>query len=214
MLTEAELCERYDVSRITVRAALRSLKEAGYIDVRQGIGSTVLPRARTLASGLDQLTSLDSLASIHGDILTSTDVELTEIALDHGIAEKLSVAPGASALVVRRVKLLRGARVAWIVDYLPEGVLPFSTVHDEFNGSVLDILLAHTELQVEYSDATLAVTQAGASLSQRLAVPEGTPLLHVEETTRTRAGRAVNLSECWMLPKHFNFTLRRRRGLG
>lgn len=210
--TEAELCERYDVSRITVRAALRSLRDAGYIDVRQGLGSTVLPRANTLATGLDQLSSLEVLAAADGGQLSSADVEIEEIDLPADDAAKLSLAAGERALVVRRVKVLRGARVAYIVDYIPAGVLDFDLVRREFSGSVLDVLLDHAELHVEYADATLTAIGAGDRLAGLLGVPVGAPVLGLEEVTLTRSGRAVNLSKCWMLPAHFNFTLRRRRG--
>jgi GntR family transcriptional regulator len=213
MPTEAELCERYEVSRITVRAALRSLRDAGYIDVRQGLGATVLPRAQTLASGLDQLLSLESQAAANGDVLTSADMLFTQLGLDSETAAKLSLAPGTLALEVRRVKLLRGVRAAWIVDYVPEGVLPFTTLQEEFGGSVLDVLMAHRELEVEYSDASLTAIPAGAALAKRLAVRPGTPVVSLEEVTLTRAGTAINLSECWMLPQYFSLSLRRRRGL-
>lgn len=214
MLTEAELCERYGVSRITVRSAMRSLREAGYLDVRQGIGAKVLPRAHTLASGLDQLASLDSLASTHGAGLGSVDIEIEEVLLDSDLAEKLAVPVGTPALAVRRVKLLRGVRVAWIVDYIPEGVLPFPTIREEFDGSVLDVLFAHKELEVSYADATVTAVSTGRALASRLEVGNRTPLIYLEEVTLTRAGNAVNVSQCWMLPEHFDLTLRRRRGLG
>ncbi|MEO3781144.1 GntR family transcriptional regulator [Micromonospora sp. B11E3] len=210
--TEAELCERYDISRITVRAALRSLRDAGYIDVRQGLGSTVLPRANTLATGLDQLSSLEVLAAVDGGQLSSVDVEIEEVALTADEAAKLSLTAGERALVVRRVKILRGARVAYIVDYIPEGVLDFDQVRNEFAGSVLDVLLDHTELEVEYADANLTAIGAGEQLAGLLHVPAGTPVLGLEEVTLTRSGRAVNLSKCWMLPTFFDFRLRRRRG--
>lgn len=209
--TEAELCERYDVSRITVRTALRSLRDAGYIDVRQGLGSTVLPRADTLSTGLDQLSSLEVLAAGKGP-LSSAEVQIEEVDLSPDDAPKLSLPAGARALVVRRVKVLGGARVAYIVDYVPDGVLDFELIRREFSGSVLDVLLSHPELQVEYADATLTAIGAGQALAGLLHVPAGTPVLSLEEITLTRSGRAVNLSMCWMLPMFFNCTLRRRRG--
>ncbi|KSV56945.1 hypothetical protein ATO21_02590 [Pediococcus acidilactici] len=39
--SEKELCNQYDVSRITVRKALAELEEKGYITRRQGQGSFV-----------------------------------------------------------------------------------------------------------------------------------------------------------------------------
>src|SRR5680860_1315092 len=80
--TEGELCQRYGVSRVTVRAALRSLQETGYITIRQGKGSTVLPRPQALAQGLDRLSSLESLAADQGAQVSSTDLDVIERPLD------------------------------------------------------------------------------------------------------------------------------------
>lgn len=211
--TEAELCERYEVSRITVRAAMRSLRDTGYIDVRQGIGSTVLPRAKALASGLDQLSSLDSLATDHNGLSTAA-VEIDEVPLNEDLATQFSLPAGTPTLVIRRVKMYQGTPVAWIVDYVPEGFIAFETLRNEFSGSVLDVLLDHRELQVEYSDATLTAIPAGRELAERLHVAVGTPVISLAEVTLTRSGEAINVSHCWMLPEHFRFTLRRRRGQG
>jgi GntR family transcriptional regulator len=41
--TEEELCERFSVSRYTVRAALRRLREDNLVSSRQGAGTTVVP---------------------------------------------------------------------------------------------------------------------------------------------------------------------------
>lgn len=212
MPTEAELCARYAVSRITVRSALRSLSDAGYIDVRQGRGSTVLPRATTLATGLDRLSSLEALAETRGGALSSDQVEIVEVSLDAEDAGKLGLEAGAVALAVRRVKLLGGVPIAWIADYIPEGVIPFDQIRDEFTGSVLDVLMDHAELQVEYADATLDAVAADRKLARLLGVKAGAPLLSLEEVTLTRSGRPIDLSKCWMIPQHFSCTVRRRRG--
>ena len=47
--TESELCEQYNVSRITVRKALQILSEAGVIETRKGKGSFVAVDASELA---------------------------------------------------------------------------------------------------------------------------------------------------------------------
>jgi GntR family transcriptional regulator len=44
--TEAELCDRYDASRTTVRRALLELRDEGLVESRQGSGWTVPPRHR------------------------------------------------------------------------------------------------------------------------------------------------------------------------
>src|SRR5881628_162268 len=42
--TEEELCERFSVSRYTVREALRRLREDNLVSSRQGAGTVVVPR--------------------------------------------------------------------------------------------------------------------------------------------------------------------------
>jgi DNA-binding GntR family transcriptional regulator len=209
--TEADLCRRYEVSRVTVRAALASLQEAGYINIRQGLGSTVLPRPETITSGISQLRSFETFAREHGLTVETADVEIETVALDDYEAAKLDVAPGTGALVIRRVKLYDGQRVGWILDYVPEGVIPFSTLTEEFAGSVLDVLLAHRDVDVDYADCELRPVALTAALARRLDVAPRTPALMFDELTRTSQGRTINWSQAWLLPDHFHFYVRRRR---
>lgn len=209
MPTEAALCQRYGVSRITVRAALRSLQEAGYISVRQGQGSTVLPRAEAIASGLDQLCSFETFAGAR--VVETVDLEMEHVALDADEARRLERRPDDRALVTRRTKLYGGVRAGWIVDYVPEDVLAPSILREEFRGSVLDVLLAHDELDVAYSDCDLQPLPASPALAERLGVASGVPVLLMDELTRASDGTVLNWSKAWLLPEHFRFFIRRRR---
>lgn len=209
--TEAELCERYGVSRVTVRAALRSLQEAGYITVRQGRGSTVLPQSEILTSGIDRLGSFETFARSQARKVESADLDIEEIAASGEVAKRLDIAPGTNTLVVRRVKVYDGTRIGWIVDYVPEGVLPFSAVVAEFQGSVLDVLLARPELKVEYADCDLVPVALDRPLARRLDVKPGSPALYMDELTCTHDGRIVNWSQAWLLPEYLRFRIRRRR---
>jgi DNA-binding GntR family transcriptional regulator len=209
--TEAELCQTYGVSRVTVRAALRSLAEAGYIAIRQGQGSTVLPRPQAIPSGLHRLSSLETFAADQGAEVSSLALEITECQLDPIEAARLERPVGTRALVIQRVKVYDEDRVAWIVDYVPDGVLPFAVIEREFAGSVLDVLLAHTELDVEFSDCDVDAVALPAGVAERLAVRKGLPAIFLDELTRTSTGEAINWSQAWILPEFFRFSVRRTR---
>ena len=209
--TEAELCRMYGASRVTVRAALRSLKEAGFIAIRQGRGSTVLPQPHTIYSGLDRLSSLETFAADQGAVVASDQLEIFERDLEDDEADRMECTPGTRALVIRRVKVYDDDKVGWIEDLVPEGVMPFDTLREEFAGSVLDVLLAHHELKVEYSNCELTATGLPADIAERLGVDAGVPALYLDELTRTQTGEIVNWSLAWLLPQHFNIGVRRRR---
>lgn len=209
--TEAELCERYSVSRITVRAALRGLQATGLITVRQGHGSTVLPRTDTITSGLDRLCSFDTFARDSGRTVDTAALEIVETAADGEVAGRLGIAEGDPVVIVRRVKLYDGEPVGWIVDYLPASVIGAAAMRERFEGSVLDVLLAQTDLHVEYSDMDVVPVGVDADLAALLEVPVATAALHLDESTCTRDGDVVNWSQAWLLPDHLRFRLRRRR---
>jgi DNA-binding GntR family transcriptional regulator len=211
--SEGQLCDRYGVSRVTVRAALRSLEEAGLIAVRHGLGSTVLPRSSAIDSGLDFLSSVETFARGTSGALATVDVEAREIAADEALSARLDVAPGTPALAIARGKLHQGHHAAWIVDYLPQGVLDFGVVMTEFEGSVLDVLLAHPELAVDHARCEVVPVALDEGLAGRLDVPVGSPALYMDERTLTEDGAVVNVSDAWLLPEHFRFWVRRRKPL-
>ncbi|MDA3628334.1 GntR family transcriptional regulator [Saccharopolyspora oryzae] len=205
--SETELSRLFGASRVTIRTALQSLKDQGYIRIVRGSGSTVLPRPDAIRSGIDRLLSFDTYATQSGKEILTDDLEITRIdTADDPLADVLEPGP---ATKVSRTKKIGRKKVAWIVDYVPEDVLGFAAIQAGFQGSVLDLLLAGD--LAEYSDCTLTSVSAVGDLRKRLGCPEGTPLLQLSELTRDTAGKVVNRSEAWLLPDSFTFQLRRRR---
>jgi DNA-binding GntR family transcriptional regulator len=214
--SEKELSDRYGVSRVTIRASIRTLREAGLISVRHGVGSVVLPRSTVLMHGLDRLCSFETFASEAGGTLTTEDVDFDEIAADAEVAEKLDVAAGASVLRVHRAKVYDGTRIAWGIDYVPPGPLPFDVIRAEFEGSVLDVMMAHTAVGVDYADLEIEPVALDGEVAERLGVPEGTVGLFMDEVVYNVDGRVVEWGMGWHVPQEQRrrFFLRRRRQVG
>jgi DNA-binding GntR family transcriptional regulator len=212
--SEHRLSERYGVSRVTVRAALHGLREAGLISIRQGVGAMVLPRSAAVVHGLDRLGSIDTFAREAGQVVSDLDLEARQIAATEEIAERLNVAVGDPIVEISRVKCLDGERVGWIVDYVPAGILPYDTLSSELAGSALDVLLAHSEVQVEYADAEYAPVRLPKAIADRIGVKAGTMALFIDTVVWTSDHRAADWATLWLLPEHFRFVVRRRRPLG
>lgn len=205
--SEAELSRLFGASRVTIRTALQSLKDQGYIRIVRGSGSTVLPRPESINSGIDRLSSFDTYATQSGTEIFTDDVTIDQLDIaDDPLADVFSLGP---ITRVSRTKKIGDKKVALIIDYVPEDVLSHASIQSMFKGSVLDLLLS--ENLAEYSDCTLTSVSASGDLRKKLGCPAGTPLLQLSELTRDRMGKVINRSEAWLLPDSFTFQLRRRR---
>ncbi|TVY05228.1 GntR family transcriptional regulator [Mycolicibacterium porcinum] len=83
--TEHELCERFEVSRYTVREALRRLRDDNLVTSRPRAGTTVAPRAATNTYAQDVVSINDLLAfatgaqfTIESNAMVTIDKELAE----------------------------------------------------------------------------------------------------------------------------------------
>jgi DNA-binding GntR family transcriptional regulator len=208
---EVALSRRYDVSRVTLRAALRSLQEAGLIVIRHGSGATVLPRSGTVLSGLDRLSSIETFAREAGATVGTEDLMVETVGVDEALCRSLDLPLGAPVTVVRRVKTIGAERVAYMEAWVPESVCEPGRLAEAFRGSVLDVLLADPTIGLEYADCEIAPVVLDQDVARRLDVEPGVVALHMVELARTADGIPLEYGECWFLPEHFRFTLRRRR---
>ena len=197
--SEAKLAERYGVSRVTTRAGLRTLREAGLISIRHGVGSVVLPRSDVLRYGLDRLSSFETFAREAGRDIQTDSLAIEESVADEDMARALAIPVGAPIFVAPRTKIYKGTPVAWLVDHFPRDLLPREVMRAEFTGSVLDVLLAHDELHVDYAECEIEPVAFSEEIAARLGCrARHCRLVHgrVRLHGRGEAGRTLP----WMAP--------------
>jgi len=212
--SEKSLAERYGASRVTVRASVRSLQDAGLVNVRNGVGAVVMPLRRALTHGFDRLVSLETFGREAGKHVASREVRWEERPADAAVAERLGIAIGDPVLMVERLKTVDGTPVAWFVDTVAASAIPFHILRAEFQGAVLDVLLAHPGVDVAYEDADLEPVNLDADIARRLGVRLGTAALRVDAVTLSTDGVVLEWAQFWLLPEHFRFSVRRRPQVG
>lgn len=105
--TEDALCQRFGVSRHTVREALRALREEGLIASRQGAGTTVLRRtSRSLYSY--SVSSIEELLQYASEARYQVD-KSSVLAADTRLAKRLGCTAGQRWLRVEGFRYTAGA---------------------------------------------------------------------------------------------------------
>jgi DNA-binding GntR family transcriptional regulator len=113
--SEAQLCERYGVSPMTVRRAINMLVDQGVVIAEQGRGTFVKPIAMGEASF--QLRELQDLFN-DTEHTTVKVLEARIVTADERIARKLGIAVGQRTIYIRRLLRTNGMPALYHREYL------------------------------------------------------------------------------------------------
>ena len=209
--SEPKLAKKLGVSRATLREAMRTFETQGLIRRRQGAGTFVVGQVPVLDSGLEVLESLDTMAHRLNLAVSVSDLHIERVYADQELAEGLKL-PLASRLVnIRRVVRADGRPVAYLVDTLPENFLKPEDLPKNFNGSVLDFLIARgTPLTI--SRAAISATGATADVARVLEIQRDDVLLQFTSKLYVADGSVVDYTVSNFIPGYFNFHVIRRIG--
>jgi GntR family transcriptional regulator len=204
---ETELAEKFTVSRSTIREAVGSLMDAGYLARRHGSGTfvTALPRTRH---------PLETTVSYTG-MIRASGFEPSEKIVSKEVRQPsaterdlLGLTDGGSLVEVERVRLADGRAVIYSRDRIPVALLDEHS--DQALGSSLYEVLAEAGHPVASASAQLIPTVADARLARLLEVKRGTPLLHIDQVDYDERGDAVMLSAEWHVADVFELIVNRR----
>jgi GntR family transcriptional regulator len=112
-------------------------------------------------------------------------------------------------LRVRRVIRTESRPVAYLVDYLPEGILGEEGLAPTFRGSLLDHLLARGE-SLTTARANISAIGAPTEVAKALELQRGDVLLHFNSQVFNEAGKVITFSFSYFIPGYFNFHVVRR----
>jgi GntR family transcriptional regulator len=120
--TEAQLCELYGVSRITVRQTLNNLKSEGYLYRKQGKGTFVCrPK---LVQNLGHFYSFSKEIEKLGCKPGSAMLDFSVVEADYELSKDLKIAEKDRVYAVRRLRLADGEPIAVETSWIPHAVAP------------------------------------------------------------------------------------------
>jgi GntR family transcriptional regulator len=210
--SEPELAKQLDVSRATLREAMRTFESQGLLRRRQGLGTFVLGPTQVIESGLEVLESIETQAERIGVEVTMGDCDISSIQASSEQAEKLLVEPGSPLVQIRRVILTDNAPVAYLIDILPEGILTEEMLANKFTGSVLDLLIKDEGVALSISKTDISATHAPKDIAKALDIQRGDTLLLLNAILYDQDGSPVDLSRSYFLPGNFRLHIIRKIG--
>ncbi|MDQ0614071.1 GntR family transcriptional regulator [Microbacterium sp. W4I4] len=132
---ENELSARFEVSRPTVRAAIRELAVLGLVQTTHGVGTFVVDKP-TVRTGLERLSSITESIRATGrnpEVVFASRL-IREVLPEE--ADRMDVPGDTSVLEIRRTILADGEVLAYSYDLVPASLLPEEFDVDDVDGSL------------------------------------------------------------------------------
>jgi len=151
--TEAELCEQYNVSRITVRQAINKLAQENLIERRQGRGTYVVHQK--LRRNIAKVYSFSHDMVHLGLKPSSRMVELVVEDADPEMAEKLKLPQNNQRVTkIRRVRKANDTPILLETTFIPEYLCPDLIGKNFEKGSLYQILTEEYRLLPHHAEET------------------------------------------------------------
>jgi GntR family transcriptional regulator len=208
---EPELATGFGVSRATLREALRSLEEDGFLTRTRGAGTFVTHRPR-LRNNLDVNFGVTDAIRAAGMEPGSEAVQVVERPSSPEVARRLAVPSGSSIVAVERVRTADRRPVVYSRDIMPKTVAgDWSDLVEQISGrSIYEYLERDRGIVVHHGVASFRPIKADRSVAGRLRVIKGALLLYIRQVDYDDQGRPVLLSDEYHLADAFEFTVVRR----
>lgn len=187
--SENELCEKFDVSRVTVRKALQTLENENLIYRSQGLGSFVCddrPRQSFI-----QLTDFVEDMRRAGMEATSEVIQLKTEATADQIASILNIDTESTVVRLDRLRLGDGQPIAFDITWLPMFYGQLIEGYKLEEETIYKILERDYDIPVEKGYYRIEAENAGTYLSNHLQVEDGTALLLIDRLSLTLGDKPI-----------------------
>lgn len=189
--SEAELCQRYAVSRATLREALSKLELAGVIIRRHGVGTFVnhawQHQPGPVRGWLDEAPAFVDLIAASGHAAECKLLAASAMLVPaETVAERLGISSQAQVVSISKLFFADDTPVIYSHTLLPCQLLETDTqnlnlTEEAFRDPIYKVLAERCGHKVHHQTSEIKAVLADVSLAELLDCRTGDPLLQVEE---------------------------------
>jgi len=192
--TEHELCERFAVSRYTIREALRRLREDNLVASRPRAGTLVVPRTATNSYAQEVMSINDLLAFATGAQFTIESNAM--VTIDEDLSARTGLAVGSQWLAVRGYRQAEGttAPVCRTEYYINRAFAAVGRLLQRHSGPIFPLIEDLFGVSIVEVHQEIAAVPVTADLAVALKVDMGTAALEMQRTYTTSDGEVAQVT--------------------
>ncbi len=201
--TEQQLCNHFNISRSTVRQALKELvNEGGVIERHKAKGSVSIPPKKLEQNFLSVLESFNDEMQEKGLLPTTQVLDLSLIEPSLAIREALDLSPPGEQ-VVQLIRLRGGTGeepIVLVYTYLPASFKGICNLiqEDLVHNSLYKLLQSKYHVAIDRTRRIIEIRSAGEFEAKQLHIrAKDPPLQYIETISRTKEGVPFEFSKAY-----------------
>nr|WP_207207626.1 GntR family transcriptional regulator [Ensifer canadensis] len=208
--TEAQLTQRFKISRPALREALKLLEQDDVIYVEHGRGRFVSALAAVQVDRpITVFESVTDMAHHYGYTTVNKVLSISEETPDARVADSLHLPPTGRVIRIERIRLHEDEPILYCIDYVPRSIIPAKLYDLDWSGSLMD-LLEECGSRPRMSAASVSSVMLPDDVVARHDLRDFGPALLITETCFNAAGIPVNYAIDYHRGSHFSFSLMRK----
>ncbi|AHK47092.1 GntR family transcriptional regulator [Ensifer sp. ENS11] len=208
--TEAQLTQRFKISRPALREALKLLEQDDVIYVEHGRGRFVSAlSAVQVDRPITVFESVTDMARHYGYSTVNKVLSISEETPDTRVADSLHLPPTGRVIRIERIRLHDDEPILYCIDYVPRSIIPGKLYDLDWSGSLMD-LLQECGSRPRMSAASVSSVMLPDDVVERHDLRDFGPALLITETCFNAAGVPVNYAIDYHRGSHFSFSLTRK----
>ncbi len=200
--SESELSAKYKISRITVRKAIASLVEEGFLVKRQGKG-TFVERPK-LERKIIEFLSFSTACEYDGRRPGSKLLKRIVREADDLESKELLLESGDQVIHIQRLRYADDELLLLENNYFSYSNFPYLMKSDLENKSLYK-LLRHHGVKLASAKKTLEMTLASPSVAATLSIRKNSPLFKLKGIVNDDAGHPIHLSLQFIRADRYKF---------
>lgn len=177
LLSEREICKKYDVSRTTVRQAFQELEREGYIYIKHGKGAFVA--SNKFNQNLQGFYSFTEEMKKLGKEPSSRVIKFEIITSNNDIAKKMKLENEELVYKFSRLRLADEEKMMLETTYVPYNMFPGITKSDLNKTPLYDIFRDRFSTLVDYAEEIFVPVLTNEDEAEKLNIEIGSPSLKI-----------------------------------
>jgi len=207
--TEQEFCTFFEVSRITIRGAMREIEQRGVILRQAGVG-TIVKQNHSNYRYVHESSSIEDLLHFTQDMVFKR-LSQKKIKLDQSMALKFMAKEAENFLKIEGLRMSAGMAICHSTHFIPSLFAEQARDFDRHKGSLASLLSSRLHLEIDEIDQTIEAINLDTHLATLLRVAENEAALSTWRRYYDSQGRLI-LASLSIFPKdRYSYSIQNKR---